>query len=330
MDAPLVSVVTPCLDPGERLRRCLASVAAQTYAPVEHVVVDGGSTDGTVELLRESGVSFVSEPDEGQAAALNKGFRLARGDIVGWLNADDTLAPDAVAAVVAALTGSPAAGWAYGDCEIVEPDERRSVRRPRVVTGPESFLDSNPVAQPGTFVTREALRRVGEVDESLHLAMDFDLWLRLADAGFRGVYVPQTLAAFEISDTSKTGSVGWPAFVQEEALALWKSGRRHEAGLKLGAAAAWAAYGEGSTRRSRLAGEVASALAWARSRGMDVRPSLVRAGAASTAAVADRSRARFAHLLRPELWLVSRTRRAVLARAVRRGTRRAEPILGRR
>jgi len=92
MSGPLVSVVTPCLDPGPRLSRCIESVRNQTYGNVEHVIMDGGSTDGTVKLLRSSSVSrWVSEPDRGQTDALNKGFALCTGELLGWVAADDTL-----------------------------------------------------------------------------------------------------------------------------------------------------------------------------------------------------------------------------------------------
>src|SRR5205823_10324133 len=100
----LVSIVTPSLDQAAYLREAIESVRAQTYVPVEHVVVDGGSTDSTLEILREyDGLRWVSEPDRGQSHALNKGFAMARGDVLGWLNADDAYEPDAVAGAVAAL-----------------------------------------------------------------------------------------------------------------------------------------------------------------------------------------------------------------------------------
>src|SRR4051812_47745101 len=109
----LVTIVTPCLNPGDRLARCLDSVAAQTHRQVEHIVIDGGSTDGTVDLLRARGVRFVSEPDRGQTQAINKGFDLAQGEWLGWLNADDELTPTSIELALAALDRTPGAGWAY-------------------------------------------------------------------------------------------------------------------------------------------------------------------------------------------------------------------------
>jgi glycosyltransferase involved in cell wall biosynthesis len=317
-EQPLVTVVTPCLNPGKTLEGCLASVAAQTYPAVEHLVIDGGSGDGTVERLRAAGVRFVSEPDHGQSEALNKGFRLAEGEIVGWLNADDTLRPDAVAAVVAALTAHPEAGWAYGDCEIVEPGERAHVRRSAAVVSADSFFDSNPIAQPGVFLTREAVERVGGVDTSLRLAMDFDLWLRLVDAGLKGVYVPQTLARFEISHTSKTGSVPWHEFLREEAIALARSGHDVAAAKKLGASAAWAAYRNGTVPPRELRSAVDDAIEWSRQHDLALSARQVGASAALSAArlepprswKAARHAVRLAPWLTRDLWgiLIDRVR----------------------
>src|SRR5918992_2241290 len=104
VSAPLVSVVTPSLNQGRYLREAIESVRAQTYSPIEHVVVDGGSTDETLDILSEyDHLRWVSEPDRGQSHALNKGFAMATGEIFGWLNADDAYEPHAVAAGVAAL-----------------------------------------------------------------------------------------------------------------------------------------------------------------------------------------------------------------------------------
>ena len=124
-----VSVITPCLNPGDRFVRCLDSLAAQGYAEVEHVVVDGGSTDGTVELARSRGATVISEPDRGQTDALNKGFALATGDYIGWLNADDWLVPEALERVVEAFAVNSEAGWVYCDCEI-RRGQRRGCRSP--------------------------------------------------------------------------------------------------------------------------------------------------------------------------------------------------------
>jgi glycosyltransferase involved in cell wall biosynthesis len=233
-----VSVITPCLNPGDRLVRCLDSVAAQTYGDVEHIIVDGGSTDGAVELARSRGLRVISEPDRGQTDAINKGFRLARGDLLSWLNADDLLVPGAIEAVVEVLREVPSAGWAYGDCEVQRNGVRELPIRPPHRIGRESLDCGSVLAQPGFFVTRWALDRVGELDDSLNLAMDFDLWLRLLDAEIDAVRVPTSLAVFELHDASKTGTIPSSEFFFEEGLALLKSRRTRQAGFAFGRAAA--------------------------------------------------------------------------------------------
>jgi GT2 family glycosyltransferase len=179
--APLVSIVTPSLNQGRYLREAIESVRAQTYAPIEHVVVDGGSTDETLEILRSyEGLRWVSEVDHGQSHALNKGFALAQGEILGWLNADDAYLAEAVAEGVAALQEHDA-GLVYADVTRVNDDgvnPRRIRSRPAFDLWTE-LNDGCGIYSPSVFFTREALEQAGGVDESLHLAMDYDLWLRI-------------------------------------------------------------------------------------------------------------------------------------------------------
>src|SRR3954447_11957757 len=181
MTRPLVSIVTPSLNQARFLPEAIESVRAQTYSPIAHVVVDGASTDGAVDLLREQDERrWVSEPDGGQSEALNKGFALASGDILGWLNADDAYLPQAVARGVETLTAS-GAGLVYADVTRVNDDgvnPRRVRSRPRWDLWTE-LNDGNGVYSPSVFFTREAFEGVGGIDESLHLSMDYDLWLKI-------------------------------------------------------------------------------------------------------------------------------------------------------
>lgn len=310
---PLVTIVTPCLNPGPRLRSCLDSVSAQEYPNIEHVVVDGGSTDGSQKVLADREVTWISESDDGQVDAIRKGFDLASGAILGWLNADDVLEPGAIDAVVDAL--EPDAGLAYGNCRLVNPDGVVTILRPPAVLTDGSFVEGNPIAQPAALFTRRALDDAGGLDASFDLAMDFDLWLRMMDAGVRCVYVPQILATFELHAASKTGSIPWSHFLEEEARACLKSGRDELAALRIGWAAVLVSERGGRIEPSRLQDEIERL-----SDGLPVDDphafSLTATGAAYSRA------ARFElgwgrpwglrHLLRPEPWKDELVRRRLM------------------
>lgn len=172
---------------------------------MEHIVIDGGSTDGSLAVLAQAdGIRWTSEPDPGQAAAINKGLFAARGHVLTWLNADDVLARDAVERAVGAVAHDPDVGWVYGNIEVRRGDRgwiRRAPHRLRT----RQFASGNPVPQPGTFFTAVAWQRVGgRLDESLHLAFDYELWLRFASAGVKATHIDATVATFEIHSRSKT------------------------------------------------------------------------------------------------------------------------------
>jgi Glycosyl transferase family 2 len=302
---------------------CLDSIAAQTYASVEHVVVDGGSTDGTAELLEQRGVRFVSERDRGQADALNKGFALARGEILTWLNADDVLAPDAVRLAVEAFEADPTVGLVYGDCTVRWPGNERRWR-PRARIDATTFEIGNPIPQQGTFFTRSALERAGPLDEALHLAMDYDLWLRMLAAGVKAAYVPEVLGVFEIHDESKTGTAAPSAFFREEATSLLRTGRRRAAAVALGrAAAADAREDDGSVPSPALAAAIDAAEREADALGLaDEHAALASAAHAGAAVLELASTPRGArHLARLDPWRYPETRR-MLAASARRELRR--------
>ena len=320
---PLVSIVTPCLNPGERLVRCLDSIAAQTYPHIEHLVVDGGSTDGTVEILRERGVAFVSEPDRGQSHAINKGFALARGEWLGWLNADDVLTPCAVDLAVAAIETTPHAGWVYGDCHMRHEGDRYDLWKPPPHLELETLDNGNLVAQPGSLVARWALERVGPLAENLELVMDYDLWLRLLGAGVSSVYVPETLSVFEIHEGSKSGSIPFSEFYLEKAVSLAKQGRARSAAFLLGRAAASAACEGDRIERSELEREIATLGTRARRYEVEIEMRWFRARAYAEAVLIElHGKPRgYRHLLRHEPWLVRETR-ATLVRSLVGGASR--------
>ena len=227
MPVPLVSIVTPSLNQGAYIDEAIQSVCNQDYPRIEHIVVDGGSTDGTLDVLRSHPhLRWVSEPDDGQAAALNKGFRLAGGEIFGWLNADDYYLPGAVSAA-ATLLRETGCGLVHGGWRQVD-EEGRTVRDvPPIPFDLRRQLEvSNAVAQPGAFFTRVAYEAVGGVDESLRYAMDYELWLKLGTR-FEVRHLDRVQAAFRFHSTSKSVAES-EGFVAE----TWRASRRHGARLR--------------------------------------------------------------------------------------------------
>jgi glycosyltransferase involved in cell wall biosynthesis len=188
---PSITIVTPAFNAAATIEQTLASVRAQEYAgELEHLVIDGASIDGTVALLDRAGVRYVSEPDRGLAHAMNKGFELARGEVVGELNADDVYAPGAIAAIGEAFAAQPEAEWATGRCNIIDGDGRE-IRR--AVTAYKNallrryslplYLTHNFVSAPATFFRRDALLELGGFDQRYRISVDYDLQLKLARRG---------------------------------------------------------------------------------------------------------------------------------------------------
>ena len=184
---PLVSILTPSFNQAAFLTDNLRSVARQTYPNVEHIVMDGGSTDGSAEILRDAGgsVKWRSEPDNGQSDAVNKAFRESRGEIIGWLNSDDAYFDASVLEDVAAYFRShPDIDVVYGHCLQTTGDGTaiQVLWAPRF--DPELQKTVNLQMQPSTFMRRHALSDP-LLDASFHFAMDYELWLRLASQGSR-------------------------------------------------------------------------------------------------------------------------------------------------
>lgn len=314
--SPLVSIVTPCLNMHDHLVRCLDNVAAQTYPDIEHLVIDGGSTDGTIELLTATtDVKWISEPDDGQSEAINKGWGLASGQLLTWLNADDLLRSDAVARAVYALKEHPDSGFAYGCCKVVEGNEHYIWDPPHALTR-ELLEWGIKIPQQGTLIARWAIERCGPLDEDLHLAMDHDLWVRLIDAGIQGVFVPSILGIFEVHDTSKTGTRTRAEFLEEEARSFLNAGWLEGVQVGLGRAAAEASHDGDRVDPARLDREIGERRALARNWG--VGDEMLRAAALTQSAILERHARPWAalrYLCSPSVWLHRNTRWRILRRA---------------
>lgn len=203
------TIVTPVLNGMPWLPETVASVELQrNEVDVEHIVLDGGSTDGSREWLQENSAKasvLIFEPDHGQTDALIRGFKAATGDVLGWLNADDVLESGALGRVVQAFQAHPDAVAVTGTAIQIGPEGKVIGLIPTPPSGTFAGLLAHPtnLAQPSTFFRRRAYEQVGGLDPSLDLAMDVDLWLRLARLG-RVVLVRDALSRFRIHPNAKS------------------------------------------------------------------------------------------------------------------------------
>ncbi len=217
---PLVSVVTPVRNGARFLPDCLQSVRSQTWGAVEHIVVDGGSTDGTLALLAGApGVLWVSGPDGGMYDALNRGFRLAHGDLLAYQNADDRYAgPEALALAVRHFQEHPELDVVFGDFRWIDEQGRPDARRaPRPSPPQVSDLRSWSVVPPHATLVRARLVRAEGfwLDGSLRYAGDWEWFLRLWRAGKRFGHLPAVLAEFRVHSAAQTARTGLRAKLRE-------------------------------------------------------------------------------------------------------------------
>jgi glycosyltransferase involved in cell wall biosynthesis len=193
----LVSIITPSFNQAAYLEQTIRSVLEQDYPRIEYLVVDGASTDASVEVIRkyESKLAWwVSEKDRGQADAINKGFARATGDVIAWLNSDDYYLPDTISAAVKAFEENPDVVLAYGNMISVDENGKTfNTLNYRQLTL-EDLLCFQIIGQPAVFMRRSALQAAGELDPTFHFMLDHHLWIRLAQRG-KILHVDQTWAA---------------------------------------------------------------------------------------------------------------------------------------
>jgi glycosyltransferase involved in cell wall biosynthesis len=220
---PLVSIVTPTLDAGAFLEETIRSVLAQDYPNLEYLVMDGGSTDGTLRIVEKyaARLRWSVQRDAGTADAIDKGFAMARGSILAFLNADDAYLPGAVSAAVRAFAAHPEVAVVYGEGDWV--DERGEIigRYPTKPFDREVLRRECCICQPAAFIRRAALEAVGGLDPTLHYAFDWDLWIRIADR-HEMLKIGDSLATSRLHRACK--SVAHPESALAEALEVL---RRH-------------------------------------------------------------------------------------------------------
>ena len=193
----LVSIVTPSFNQAPFLEQTLRSVLDQDYPSLEYIVVDGASTDGSVDIIKKYSdrlAWWVSERDRGQGEAINQGLARAKGDIIGWINSDDYYLPNAISSAVKIFEQNPDVALVYGDMLAVDQNgETTNVLRYRQYSL-EDLLCFQIIGQPAVFFRRQAYEKVGGLDTSYHFMLDHHLWIRIAQQG-KILYVPQIWSA---------------------------------------------------------------------------------------------------------------------------------------
>lgn len=207
MNAPRISIVTPSFNQAQFLDETICSVLSQNYPNLEYIIIDGGSTDNSVEIIRryEKRLAYwTSETDRGQADAINKGWQRATGDILAYINSDDTYCPNALRLAAETFARHPDVGQVYGRCHVI--NERSVVLRERPVRE-ASFAEvlrwSPSIPQPSMFVRRSAVETVGFLRTDLHYTMDYELSLRIG-LKYKMQYIPHLLANMRDHPAAKT------------------------------------------------------------------------------------------------------------------------------
>jgi glycosyltransferase involved in cell wall biosynthesis len=205
---PLISIVTPSLNQGRFIEETIRSVIDQDYPKFEHIVIDGCSTDNTIEILkRYPHLVWISERDHGQADAVNKGLAKAQGDIIGWINSDDTFLPDAFEVIAGKFQADAQCSVVFGDHHAV--DENGSI-----IYSTKGFVGSYremiqwwkytyAIHQPTVFIRKEVLNSIGSLDETYHFAMDYEWWLRISQR-YVFYHIPQYIATYRMHKEGKT------------------------------------------------------------------------------------------------------------------------------
>lgn len=208
---PKVSIVTPSFNQAQYLEETIRSVLLQGYPNLEYIIIDGGSTDGSVEIIKkyEPWLTYwVSEPDRGQSHAINKGWEKSRGVILAWINSDDLYEKNTFQIIAKEFRADikHAVGFFHGKSKIINECGQMIGSRGSCFNLIDSLEESlHPIAQPSTFFSSEAIKAVGSLDELLHMSMDWDLFVRIACL-YKVQFINKYLSSFRLTKTSKTSS----------------------------------------------------------------------------------------------------------------------------
>jgi glycosyltransferase involved in cell wall biosynthesis len=208
LNLPLVSIITPSFDQSAYIAATIESVLSQDYPNIEYIVVDGDSTDGSAEIIERYADKlawWVSEKDKGQTNAINKGFARANGEILAWLNSDDTYEPGAISAAVDFLMKNPDVGLVYGDCNVIDENGQKYGAFNAAQTDLEKLQRGYVhIPQQASFWRADLWKEIAPLDDSFYFAMDYDLWTRLARISELRYLPGQNWANFRLHSDAKS------------------------------------------------------------------------------------------------------------------------------